>query len=102
MCALPRSRPGRCAPLLALLLAVALIPAPASAHEPRDILDSKVRVEAGFLSEPTVEGQINAVFFSAVSLTDKAADGEDKPIEGLEKTIKVEVAKGGGAQKRRC
>ena len=45
----------------------------------------------GFLTEPAYQGQINALDFTVMSLTDKNADGTAKAIEGLEKTLKAQV-----------
>ena len=85
--------------VLGLLLAGTVAPSTASAHERRDLLGGKYRVVVGFLGEPAYEGQPNGLDLTVTDLTQKTADGKDKPVEGLDKTLKAEVIVGGGAKK---
>ncbi len=68
----------------AALVAVALLvaaPSAALAHETRQVAGYKVVV--GWIGEPALEGQKNGVDFRVTK--------DDKPVEGLEKTVKVEI-----------
>lgn len=76
--------------VLLLSLAVALSPAAALAHESR-LVGGKYQLEVGFLDEPAVANQMNAI-----SLTVATADG--KPVDGVEATLKAEVIVGGNAK----
>jgi len=76
--------------LLALAL-TALLPALASAHERRAL--GPYTVVVGFINEPAIEGQPNGVDFR-VTKTDGNA-----PVEGVQNTLRVRVAAGGGAPK---
>lgn len=70
------------------IAAVALIwPTGALAHDHRDV--DRYAFTVGFLSEPVVLGQPNGVDLRVVD------DGTEKPVEGLEKTLKVEITSGG-------
>lgn len=86
-----RYRLGRLA--LALLAAALVIglgwPATASAHERRKIAGEKAEVVVGWLGEPAFLDQPNGVDFRVTDLATK------EPIEGLEKTVKVEITHGG-------
>ncbi|MEP7126734.1 MAG: hypothetical protein ABJE95_37740, partial [Byssovorax sp.] len=64
----------------------------ATAHEHRDVAGSKYACVVGFLIEPAFEGFPNGV---SVRISTKS-DG--KPVEGAEKTLKVEVRKGNEAK----
>jgi hypothetical protein len=85
-----------CATLLGLFLVVAVAPGQASAHERRDLLGGKYQAVVGFLNEPAYDNQFNGLDLTVVDKTQKTADGKDKPVEGLEKTLKAEVLYGGG------
>lgn len=76
-----------------LLLGVA---GTASAHEGRKLVNGRYTAVVGFLNEPAFEGQLNGLSLSVVDETQKTAQGQDKPVEGLEKTLKAEVLFGGG------
>jgi hypothetical protein len=71
-----------------ILLLVTVLPAGAAAHEHRDVAGSKYACVVGFLIEPAFDGFPNGV---SVRIATKS-DG--KPVEGAEKTLKVEVRKG--------
>jgi hypothetical protein len=75
-----------------MLLLLAL-PANASAHERRDVGAGKYQVVVGFITEPAIEGEPNGVDFR---VTNKETN---KPVEGVEKTLKVALQAGGGAPK---
>ena len=79
----------------ALALALLLIPfvaaQDAAAHERRDLLAGKYQVIVGFLNEPAYDTGMNGVDFRVVDKTQQNADGTDKGVEGLEKTLKVQV-----------
>jgi hypothetical protein len=72
----------------AMLLLVALFPASVAAHERRDVAGSKYACVVGFLIEPAFDGFPNGVSIRI------ATKSEGKPVEGAEKTLKVEVRKG--------
>jgi hypothetical protein len=72
----------------AMLLFPALFPASTAAHEHRDVAGSKYACVVGFLIEPAFDGFPNGV---SVRIATKS-DG--KPVEGAEKSLKVEVRKG--------
>lgn len=80
-----------CALILALALVLVAAPQGASAHESRDLAGGKYKAVIGFLTEPAYQGQMNGLDFTVTSKTEKTADGKDKPIEGLEKTLKAQV-----------
>lgn len=73
---------------LALLLATLWPASTASAHERRRV--GKYQLIVGFLSEPAVQGMLNGV-----DLRVSVPDEQDRPVEGLENTMKVRVAWGG-------
>jgi len=82
--------------LLSLLAAVAVLVAslgffatPAAAHESRML--GPYRVVVGWIGEPAFVGQMNAVDFRVTDTRVTPA----KPVEGLEKTLSVEVFSGG-------
>ena len=93
-----RLRGAPAAALLGLLLAVLVTPGPVSAHERRDLAGGKYLAVVGFLTEPAFVDQMNGLDLTITSKTEKTADGKDKPIEGLEKTLKAQVIVGGGAK----
>ncbi|TAK20715.1 MAG: hypothetical protein EPO26_16970 [Chloroflexota bacterium] len=74
--------------LLAASLLATLLPTAAFAHERRSI--GPYQVVVGFITEPALLGEPNGVDFRVTN----AANGE--PIEGVEKTVKVAIASGGG------
>jgi len=85
--------------ILAIAAAVAvavasfgILSTPAAAHESRTV--GPYTFIVGWVSEPAVVGQSNGL-----DLTVTETDG-DKPVEGLEKTVKAEVITGGGAKTR--
>lgn len=85
-----------CAFLLALTLVAIVAPEEASAHERRDLLGGKYLAVVGWLNEPAYQGQLNALSLVVTSKTEKNEAGADKPIEGLEQTLKAQVIVGGG------
>lgn len=78
--------------LLALLLALGLLPGVASAHE-RRVVAGKYQFVVGFLQEPAVQGQLNGVDLRVTNIE------TNQPVIGLEKTLKVRVRAGGGPEK---
>lgn len=78
---------------IAALIAVALMvvaPSAALAHESRDVSGYKFVV--GWIGEPALEGQKNGV--------DLRITQADKPVEGVEKTLQVEIThKASGTKK---
>lgn len=76
--------------LLATLLASTLIPGTALAHERRNV--GKYQLVVGFIVEPAFEGQKNGV---ELRVTDTETN---LSVEGLEKTLKVEVTHGGASR----
>ncbi|MBI3943080.1 MAG: hypothetical protein HY326_08710 [Chloroflexi bacterium] len=77
------------AAVLAALLLTALFTGVASAHEHRTV--GKYALTVGWIIEPALEGQKNGIDF-------RVAEGEGsnaKPVEGLEKTVKVMLSYGG-------
>jgi hypothetical protein len=93
---LRRIAPLLCALPLALALVALVAPGEASAHERRDLLGGKYQAVVGWLNEPAYQGQMNALSLVVTSKTEKTAAGADKPIEGLEQTLKAQVIVGGG------
>ena len=77
--------------LLSLSLML-LFPTTAAAHERRAIAGGKAEAVVGWLVEPTFVEQPNGVSFAVTNATTK------QPIEGLDKTVKVEVSHGGTAR----
>jgi hypothetical protein len=75
--------------VVAALLAGLFVPAEASAHERRKIANEQAEVVVGWLVEPAYIDQPNGVDFRVTN------PATQQPIEGLEKTVKVEVIKGG-------
>lgn len=65
----------------------AVFPQQAHAHERRNV--GKYQLVVGFFEEPAIEGMRNGV-----SLRITTAD-TDKPVEGAEKTLKVDIISGG-------
>ena len=80
-------------PLVILAISlVALFPGTASAHERRTVAE-KYQFVVGFLTEPPFVNEINGI---DVRVT---IPGENnKPVEGLQSTLKAEVIVGGGAR----
>ena len=92
---------SRSATLIAVA-AVALLPLIASAHEERQLANGKYTIEVGFLNEPAVTGQWNALYFQVVdntqpATTPTASDGGNDaallgaPVDGLEETLQAEI-----------
>lgn len=75
-----------------LVLLAALFPAAALAHERRPVA-GKYQFVVGFLNEPAFAGQMNGI-----DLRVTIPGENNKPVEGLEKTLKAEVIAGGGAR----
>lgn len=73
------------------LVALFALPAAASAHERRDV--GKYQFVVGFSGEPALLGLPNGAL---VRVMDKATN---QPVEGVDKTLKVGVAFGGGQPK---
>lgn len=84
-----------CALVIGLALAGLIAPGSASAHERRDLLAGKYQAVVGWLNEPAYEGQINALSLVVTSKTDKDTNGNAKPIEGLEQSLRAQVIVGG-------
>ena len=80
-----------CGLILGLLLAALLAPGGASAHERRDLLNGRYQAVVGFLEEPAYENQLNALSLVVTDKTQKTPAGADKPVEGLEQTLKAQV-----------
>ena len=80
-----------CGLVFGLLLAALLVPGNASAHERRALANGKYEVVVGFLNEPAYNGQLNGLDFRVADKTQKTPDGKDKPVEGLEQTLKAQV-----------
>lgn len=91
-----RLRAHRFRPLAAALIAgliwAMLLPGPASAHE-RRLVAGKYQLVVGFLNEPAFAGQMNGIDLRVTI----PAEG-DRPVEGLEKTLRATVIVGGGAR----
>lgn len=85
---------------IAVLLTMALVlfgaTGTVSAHERRDLVNGRYQAVVGFLNEPAFDHQLNGLDLTVVDKTQKTAQGQDKPVEGLEKTLKAEVLFGGG------
>src|SRR4051812_45093578 len=81
---------------LALGLCAVLAPSGTSAHETRDLAGGKYQAVVGFLNEPAYNNQLNGLDLTVTDQTQKDAQGNGKPVEGLEKTLKAEVLFGGG------
>jgi len=67
----------------AALCAMLITTAAALAHESRDV--GKYRFTVGFIVEPPIEGEKNGVELRIID------SGTQQPVEGVEKTLKVEV-----------
>lgn len=77
------------AALAVAVLALASLAHPAEAHERRNL--GPYQVVVGWLGEPAFAGVANAVDFRVTDTRSTPA----KPVEGLEKTLTVEVFQGG-------
>jgi hypothetical protein len=73
----------------AVLGTTLLMPAIASAHEQRDV--GNYHFVVGFLNEPPVLDQMNAIDLTVTTKSDQ------KPVDGVDKTLKAEVVVGGNA-----
>jgi hypothetical protein len=79
---------------LAILLALAsscLFPAAALAHERREV--GKYQLVVGFINEPALQGEPNGVDLRVVNRETQ------QPVEGLQSTLRVAIAFGGGQPK---
>jgi len=77
------------APVVAALLLLALLPGLASAHERRQV--GPYTFIVGFLNEPAIVDQPNGIDLTVM-------DSNNKPVEGLEKTLKAQIIYGGSTQ----
>lgn len=78
-------------PLGGALLAVSsLLPGIAFAHEQRDV--GQYHFVVGFLSEPAILDQMNAIDVTVTTTAEK------KPVEGADKNLKADVVVGGNAK----
>ncbi|HEX9017234.1 MAG TPA: hypothetical protein VF960_14685 [Chloroflexota bacterium] len=77
--------------LLAALLVALILPGLALAHERRTV-GGKYQFVVGFLSEPAFADQMNGLDLRV------STSADNKPVEGLEKTLKATVIVGGGAK----
>ena len=76
------------ATLTTLLVGAVFASQPASAHDRRTIANGQVEAVVGFMVEPALADEPNGVDFRVTNVATK------QPVEGLEKTVKVEVIKG--------
>jgi hypothetical protein len=74
--------------LVAIALLAGLTTPTASAHERRTVANNKADVVVGWIVEPAYVEEPNGVDFRVMKA------GTTEPIEGLEKSVKVEVTKG--------
>jgi hypothetical protein len=74
-----------------LLIALLFVPTSALAHERRTIAGGKYDVTVGWDVEPAFEGQQNG---AGIRIT-KAGTDPAQPVEGAEKTLKVQIRQGG-------
>ena len=84
-----RSSLRTAAVLVLVTVAMSLATQPGSAHERRNL--GPYQVVVGWLGEPAFAGVMNAVDFRVTDSRSTPA----KPVEGLEKTLTVEVFQGG-------
>lgn len=77
---------------LVFMLLALVLPGAASAHEGRTVL-GKYQFQVGFLDEPPVTGQMNAL-----DLRVTVPSESNRPVEGLEKTLRATVIVGGNAR----
>ena len=77
--------------LLSLSLML-LLPTTAAAHERRAIAGGKAEAVVGWIVEPALVEQPNGIDFRVTNTATR------QPIEGLEKTVKVEVIQGGATR----
>ena len=80
------------AALAVVVASLGIFASPAAAHESRGV--GPYTFVVGWVTEPAVVGQSNGL---DLTVTETASD---KPVEGLEKTLKAEVVTGGGAKTR--
>jgi hypothetical protein len=77
-------------PIGGALVALALmLPTAALAHEQRDV--GKYHFTVGFLNEPAIQDQMNAIDLTVTTAADK------QPVQGAEKSLKAELIVGGNA-----
>ena len=84
-----RSSIKTAAVLVLIIVAMSLATRPGSAHERRNL--GPYQVVVGWLEEPAFAGVANAVDFRVTDTRSTPA----KPVEGLEKTLTVQVFQGG-------
>jgi hypothetical protein len=81
----------RALPITGAVLALSLLfPAGVSAHERRDV--GNYQLVVGWLTEPAIGNQLNGIDLAVTSKSD------NKPVEGVERTLKAEVIVGGNAR----
>jgi len=82
-------------PALAVTLATFLaFASPAAAHDHRNV--GPYQLVVGWLSEPAFAGTLNGVDLSVTDTRSRGADvASNKPVEGVEKTLTVDVIAGG-------
>lgn len=76
-------------PILAVVAALVLTVGTAVAHEGRDL--GEFRTAVGFIVEPPLEGQKNGVDLRVMHVHKEGDKEELEPVEGLEKTLQVEI-----------
>jgi len=84
--------PAIAAAIAVVVASFGILATPAAAHETRMV--GPYTFIVGWLNEPAVVGQSNGL---DLTVTETAGD---KPVAGLEKTLKAEVVIGGGAKTR--
>jgi hypothetical protein len=80
------------AALAVVVASLGILATPAAAHERRNV--GPYTFVVGWINEPAVVGQANGLTLTVVETAG------DKPVEGLEKTIRADVITGGGAKTR--
>jgi hypothetical protein len=80
--------------LIAVIILALATPGTALAHEGRDV-GGKYRFVVGFLNEPAVTGQVNGIDLRVSVPTEN-----DRPVEGLEATLRATIIVGGEANVR--
>lgn len=76
------------AAILAASLFAILLPTAVLAHQHRPV--GPYQLEVGFITEPPLVGERTGVYFRVTNATN------DEPVEGVERTVRVAVAFGGG------
>ena len=82
-------------------LAATLLPAATTAHDHREVADGRYTLVVGFLEEPAVAGEPNALSLTVEEHHAHAEDAGDEdhddagaPVEGLETSLEAEVIYG--------